>query len=169
MKKGFFFSLDGFMAITLFILILVSMYLFFINSRSLDQQYYFSEDLFDVFSDVKISELDYSTYGTVFDFIVDRKINDTDLTISEQIIDFALAENNEDAAAFIQDLTNGLFDNRFGVAFELQMRYIQRHQKGMLWLQEEDYCPVKIILQIIHQMCSHQVRICFCGLSLNRN
>jgi len=120
MKKGFFFSLDGFMAITLFILILVSMYLFFINSRSLDQQYYFSEDLFDVFSDVKISELDYSTYGTVFDFIVDRKINDTDLTISEQIIDFALAENNDDAAALIQDITNGLFDNRFGVAFELQ-------------------------------------------------
>ena len=74
LRKGFFFSMDSFMALSMFVIILVSMYVFFISVKSLDQQYYISEDLFDVFSEVEINELEYSNYPYVSNLIAKKNV-----------------------------------------------------------------------------------------------
>ena len=94
LKKGFFFSLDAFMALSLFVLILISMYLFFINSSDLNQQYYFSEDLFDVFSNIKLEELELVKYPQIIMLSLGGGINNSNLSLSEIIVDFSINGNS---------------------------------------------------------------------------
>ena len=128
LRKGFFFSMDSFMALSMFVIILVSMYVFFISVKSLDQQYYISEDLFDVFSEVEINELEYSNYPYVSNLIAKGAINNTELTISEQIIEFGLNEDYQNASILIEDITGGLLPSQFGLSFELNNEIYSRGQ-----------------------------------------
>ena len=57
MKKGFIFSFDSFLALIIFTLFTLLIYLFFVFSSPTTQQYYFSEDMLNVLQNVKISEL----------------------------------------------------------------------------------------------------------------
>ncbi len=132
MKKGFFFSLDAFFAIIIFILMLVSVYGYFINTQELRQQYFFSEDLFDIFINTKMEELNFFD-----DFKIDMQdeeegypthanLLDGRLTIMEQLI--TLNNNvsagdpigNEIAGDLIDTLTLDLFDERYGFNFNVR-------------------------------------------------
>ena len=84
MKKGFIFSTDAFLAIILFVLIIFLVYTFSISLSGLNQQYFFSDDLLTVLSNVKISELDLNNY----DKINGLAIEDKDVTLAEQIVTF---------------------------------------------------------------------------------
>jgi hypothetical protein len=84
MKKAFIFSMDAFLAIVLFVLIIFLIYTFSISLSGLNQQYFFSDDILTVLSEVKISELDPNNYKEI-DAL---KIKDPDATIVEQIVTF---------------------------------------------------------------------------------
>ena len=129
LKKGFFFSLDAFMALSLFVLILISMYLFFINSSDLNQQYYFSEDLFDVFSNIKLEELELVKYPQIIMLSLGGGINNSNLSLSEIIVDFSINGNSESASILIEDLTEGLVPARFGISFELEEEIFSRGEE----------------------------------------
>jgi hypothetical protein len=84
MKKAFIFSMDAFLAIVLFVLIIFLIYTFSISLSGLNQQYFFSDDILTALSEVKISELDPNNYKEI-DAL---KIKDPDATIVEQIVTF---------------------------------------------------------------------------------
>ncbi|MCD4666242.1 hypothetical protein K8R47_00335 [archaeon] len=54
--------MDAFLALFLFILVLIMIYSYYVNPLQLQQQYYSAQDIVDVFSNVKITEL--SNVGT---------------------------------------------------------------------------------------------------------
>ena len=128
-KKGIFFTMDAFMGLSLFILILVTLYIFFISAGTLEQQYYISEDFFDVFSNIKFDELDTEKYDGVFALLVEGKINNTDYTLSEQIIILSSEGNDANASLLVGDFTEGLLDERFGFSFELEDEIYARENK----------------------------------------
>ena len=103
LKKGFFFSTDGFFALILFVVVLLSVYSYIIISSSTEQQYYFSEDLMDVFSSVTVGEVSYLSLAgydadfTILEVIVEEK--DNDVTIEE----------------IITELTSGLMNEQYGI------------------------------------------------------
>ena len=128
MKKGFFFSLDAFFAIMTFILVLVSIYSYFVSTQELRQQYYFSEDLFNIFINTKMGELLSGAYPDIDDLYNSEipEIRDNmnpDLTVMEQIITLRNINNEEAdmaASSIIRDLTAGLFEDRYGFSFDVE-------------------------------------------------
>ena len=120
-KKGFFFSFDAFLALTIFVLILISIYGYFIGAIPLKQQYYLAEDLFSIFSNVKISELNLGSYPNIDQLITDGKITDTNNTIMKQVLEFKENEMIDDARTFLRDLTDDLVPRQFGFGFTLDI------------------------------------------------
>ena len=125
-KKGFFFSLDAFFAILIFTLVLVSVYGYFINTQELKQQYFFSEDLFDIFINTRMNELGgtYPEINELYNSEVDEIRNNMDytLTIMEQIItlkNINTEETDMAAESIIGNLTENLFDDRYGFSFDV--------------------------------------------------
>ncbi len=103
-KSGFFFSLDSFMGLILFILTLALVYSFFIGSHSLEQEFFISEDFLNIFTNVKVSDIDTSRYSGIKCLIDNNIIKDTNLIILEEAS--ILQEKNKDYAKyFITDLT----------------------------------------------------------------
>ncbi len=103
-KKGFFFSLDSFMGLILFILTLALVYTFFIATHSLQQEFFISEDLLNTFSNVKIGDLDNIRYTGINCLIGKNKIDDTNLSIIEGIS--ILYDKDKDAVKyFLTDIT----------------------------------------------------------------
>lgn len=103
MKKGFFFSTDGFVALMLFIIVLLGIYSYIIISSSMQQQYYFSEDLLDVFANVNVSELEenYPALG----------IYDGKMTLLEAIV-----SDTENSGEIIEELSSGLINEQYKIA-----------------------------------------------------
>jgi membrane protein insertase Oxa1/YidC/SpoIIIJ len=89
MKKGFVFSFDSFLALTIFVLFIILIYFFFISSTPATQQYYFSEDMLNVMSNVKIDELNLERYPEIKTLVQDNKINPSS-TIMEELITLKL-------------------------------------------------------------------------------
>jgi uncharacterized ion transporter superfamily protein YfcC len=120
MKKGFFFSIDAFFALILFVLIIMAIYTFFINVGSLRQQYYFSEDLFNVMNNVKIRELDETSYTEMVNL---AELNDN-MTIMEQIVTYQLndscVECIDDAKLLAGMIIGGLIDKQYGASLDIQ-------------------------------------------------
>ena len=114
MKKGFIFSIDSFFALLLFIFIITLLYGFFLNFNTSEQQFFFSEDLLTVFSEVKISELELSKYPNIDSMINNNQIKDTDFTIMEQIVLFQSESNNQLIKNLLDDLTEGQDNNLLG-------------------------------------------------------
>ena len=130
-KKGFFFSTDAFFAILIFTLVLVSIYGYFIGTQELRQQYFFSEDLFDVFINTKMEEWNgFENFKTNIDenedYLIHRTLIDEKLTIMEQLITLnnnvtdINPEGNEIANNLIGRLTLNLFDARYGFNFNVR-------------------------------------------------
>ena len=86
MKRGFIFSFDSFLALVMFALFLILIFLFYIFTSPTTQQYFFSEDMLNVLSNVKINELDINSYAQINALINDAEIKDTSAPILEAII-----------------------------------------------------------------------------------
>lgn len=112
MKKGFIFSMDAFFAIILFTFVLFLIYIFSISFFSLNQQYFYSEDILTTFSEVKLNELDLNNYQDINDMISSGKINTTESTIIEQITDFYLLDPPDEVNgnSFINDVLSKIDD-----------------------------------------------------------
>ena len=109
MKRGFIFSIDAFLAILLFVFVIILIYSFSISFFSLNQQYFFSEDILTTLSETKLNELDLSYYPQISNLISRGKINNTDVKIVEQIIFFQL--NDDPADPQNKDNTLELIDD----------------------------------------------------------
>ena len=84
-KNGFFFSMDAFLALILFGTFLALIYSYYVGNPKLDQPFYFSEDVLDVFSNVKINELDLNQYPEITKLINNNIITNQDKTIFEDL------------------------------------------------------------------------------------
>jgi len=115
-KKGFFFSLDGFFALILFGLFLAMIYSYFVSEPRLEQPFYFSEDVLDVFSNVKINELELSQYPKITNLITTGKITNQEKTIFEVLVDFNSQDPKDTASSndVIDDLMQGIIPEQYG-------------------------------------------------------
>ena len=119
MKKGFIFSFDSFLALVLFTLFTILIYLFFVFSTPVTQQYYFSEDIINVLSTTKISDLNLAEYPDIELMVNDGRITDTSSTIIEQILTFELNDNREDACGLFGNVTENLVPAGYKVGIGL--------------------------------------------------
>ena len=120
MKKGFIFSLDSFLALTIFTLVVAMIYLFFIFSSPTTQQYYFSEDTLVVLNNVKINELDLAQYPKIEEMINNGKISDTSSTLVEQIAEFQINEDKASACLLFRDATKNLLPSSYNSTFQIR-------------------------------------------------
>lgn len=121
MKTGFFFSLDSIVALILFGIILAGIYSFFLATHSIDQQFYFSEDILNRFSSIKISELDLTKYPEIQRMVGDGSITNLENTLVEQIVIFREIEreNSPSANLFVEDITEGLIPEQYGFSVDV--------------------------------------------------
>jgi|SRR3989344_2996768 len=121
MDKGFFFSIDSIFALMLFGFVLANIYSFFLVSQSANQQFYFSEDVLDIFSNVKINELDLTKYTVVQTMISDGRIKNLDITLLDQVVLFREKEGeaSTNAQIFVQDVTKGLIPEQYGFSVDV--------------------------------------------------
>jgi len=106
MKKGFIFSMDAFLAIILFVFVLFLIYSFSVQNTNINQEYLISNDLLNIFSEVRISELNMTNYTNINSLISKGIINETNITISQQIIRFNLSNDQLNLKIFIDDIIN---------------------------------------------------------------
>jgi len=123
-RKGFFFSMDAFLAIVIFSLILISIYGYFVGVSPLKQQYYLAEDLLTTLSNVKINELDLEEYPNIQNLKDNNLITNEDLTIIEQIIEFKEFNMIDEAETLLNDITDNLIPTQFGFSFTLDIEEI---------------------------------------------
>jgi len=120
MKKGFFFSLDAFFAIMIFTLVLVSVYGYFVNTQELRQQYYFSEDLFNIFTSVRMEEINLeSEYSTGIKQLNDWGFIDMDMKLIDQVVALKNDGYSNYSEWIIRDMTYSLFSDRYGISFDI--------------------------------------------------
>ncbi|MAG47210.1 hypothetical protein CL617_01275 [archaeon] len=113
-KRGFFFSLDSFMGLILFVLTLAIVYSFFVATHSLQQEFFISEDLLNVFTNVKIDELDLSKHLGI-SALIPTTIENTDVLLIEEIFilyDKDQAENpvTTNSETFVTDIVTDEFN-----------------------------------------------------------
>ncbi len=121
MKKGFFFSLDSILALILFGVVLSGIYSFFLVTHSIDQQFYFSEDVLNRFSSIKVSELDLTKYPEIQRMVSEETIKDLDNTLIEQIVVFREneGESSPSAQLFVEDITKNLIPEQYGFSVDV--------------------------------------------------
>jgi len=107
MKKGFFFSSDAFIALMLFVVVLLGIYSYMVTSNNMQQQYYFSEDLMEVFSNVRAMDLPEEKQLILEEGLTNYNQSST---ISELIV-----QNPDEAGIIIEELTNGLISWQYGI------------------------------------------------------
>ena len=119
MKKGFIFSFDSFLALIIFTLFTLLIYLFFVFSSPTIQQYYFSEDMLNVLQNVKISELELTSYPQINQMVINGKIKDPEINILEQLLTFELENKRDDACILFNEVTNNLLPKSYKISFDL--------------------------------------------------
>lgn len=130
MKKGFFFSMDAFFAILTFTIILVSIYGYFVNVHELRQQYFYSEDILDVFSNIKMEELDLENYYNL-NLLNTWELIDNELTIMEQMVTFSNKGYFNYSQWIFYNLTSVLLDERYGSSFNIGRNEIFGTEKNI--------------------------------------
>ncbi|HLC63012.1 MAG TPA: hypothetical protein VJJ21_01715 [Candidatus Nanoarchaeia archaeon] len=119
-KNGFFFSMDAFLALILFGTFLALIYSYYVGNPKLDQPFYFSEDVLDVFSNVKINELDLNQYPEITKLINNNIITNQDKTIFEVLIEL----NNKDppdvdnSRVMVEEIVSGIIPAQYGFSLE---------------------------------------------------
>jgi len=117
-KRGFFFSMDAFLALLLFAVVLSLIYSFFISVPRLDQPFYFSEDVLDVFSKVKIKDLDLNQYPGIESMVNDGTISNTDKTLFEILAELQLSGNGAGSQSLIEDILIGIIPDQYGFGID---------------------------------------------------
>ena len=126
-KKGFFFSMDAFLALILFGTFLALIYSYYVSNPKLDQPFYFSEDVLDVFSNVKINELDLNQYPVTNNLIATGVITNPDKTIFEVLIELNNKDppDIDDSRVMVEELVSGIIPKQYGFSLEFNQDGIQ--------------------------------------------
>lgn len=120
MKKGFFFSLDAFFALILFGLFLALIYSSFFTSPRLEQPFYFSEDVLDVLSKVRIRELDLAQYPGIANQINTQVITNTDKTVFEVLVELnqKVPPDTANIEVLLDDLIKEVVPVQYGLGLD---------------------------------------------------
>jgi len=124
MKKGFFFSMDAFFAVMIFTLILVSIYGYFINIQELRQQYFYSEDLLDVFTNTKMGEIGDLEFNKNLELLKNWKLINEDLTIMDQMILLNERGYSNYSQWIFYNLTSDFLGGKYGSGFSIGLEEI---------------------------------------------
>lgn len=121
--------MDAFFAIMIFTMVLVSVYGYFVSTNELRQQYYFSEDLLDLFTKIKMSELnEVDTHPDLSRLKQWGLIND-DLTVTDQVIYLKNKGYSNYSEWIVNNLTSGLLSERYGLSFDIQGLIYERENE----------------------------------------
>lgn len=121
--------MDAFFAIMIFTMVLVSVYGYFVSTNELRQQYYFSEDLLDLFTKIKMSEMnEVDTHPDLSRLKQWDLIND-DLTVTDQVIYLKNKGYSNYSEWIVNNLTSGLLSERYGLSFDIQGLIYERENE----------------------------------------
>ena len=121
-KKGLFFSSDAFIALMLFVIVLLGVYSYVVVSSNMQQQYYLSEDLLEVFANVKASDLT-DEKQAILQLL---PVYNADSTISELIV-----QNPNEVSEIINGLTYGLVSWQYGVGLFIDGDEVHNDLEGV--------------------------------------
>ncbi|MFH1641418.1 MAG: hypothetical protein ABIC04_00805 [Nanoarchaeota archaeon] len=111
-KKGVFFSIDAFIAVILILSVVAVGSVFFIVKESSTQPVYYSSDIVQILSTLKIGEI---KEASVKNFLNNTNITDYNVTILEQVLRFQV-EGEFDKANELLNLTiSDLVPDRYGI------------------------------------------------------
>ncbi|MBW2983808.1 VWA domain-containing protein [Candidatus Woesearchaeota archaeon] len=102
-KKGVFFSIDALIAVIIILSAIIFISVFYINKPSTSQQVYFSSDLVQILSTMKIGEINDPAVRTMLN---ESNITELNRTILEQTLRFQVG-GREDEASELINLTIG--------------------------------------------------------------
>jgi hypothetical protein len=123
MKKGYFFTLDAFIAMTIMVVCLILIFSIQTYKPYPMQSVSFSEDLMKTLSQTRLYELQNDYYYWLLE---GGNITQTDNTILEQIAWFAISGQPELANSFALNLTPNLVPKQFGsqlIIYNESMRF----------------------------------------------
>ena len=126
LKRGFFFSLDAFFALILFGLFLSLIYASFFSAPRLEQPFYFSEDVLDVLSNVRIKELDLAQYPGILNMINTGVITNTDKTAFEVLVELNQKQPADTAniKVLMDDLIKGVVPVQYGLGLDFSNQQV---------------------------------------------
>ncbi|MBW2971000.1 hypothetical protein KY320_02465 [Candidatus Woesearchaeota archaeon] len=118
MKKGYFFVLDAFVALTVVVLSLVLIFSFHTQKPYQIQSITLSDDTMDVLSSMKVYEINnewvFSQYTNG-----SQNISNPDSTLLEQAAIFYLTNRVELGDRFVGEVTSGILPERYGSLLRL--------------------------------------------------
>ena len=119
--------MDAFLALILFGTFLALIYSYYVSNPKLDQPFYFSEDVLDVFSNVKINELDLNQYPVTNNLIATGVITNPDKTIFEVLIELNNKDppDIDDSRVMVEELVSGIIPKQYGFSLEFNQDGIQ--------------------------------------------
>ena len=119
MKKGFFFSLDAFFAIMIFTLILVSIYGYFVNTQELRQQYFYSEDILNIFTNTRMENLQIvDTYSDLIELKQYGLIQN--FTVIEEVSYLQSKGYTNYSQRIFYNLTHDFLGDKYGIGFDIE-------------------------------------------------
>jgi len=113
MKKGYFFIMDAFIAISVILLSLLLLFSFHSSQPYQLQGVYLSEDIMDIMATTKVFEINNDFVYSLFAAGADN-ITNTDNTLLEQTGDFYLTNRAELAEIFVRNVTYSLVPEKYG-------------------------------------------------------
>ncbi len=124
-RKGVFFSLDAFMAISILIMGIAVVLSFFFASPFKSQVYFYAQDVNQLFATTKISSINDNNYTVLRKDKADGNITNADHTIYQQIAEFYYRNASKGCADclsdvawnFTKDITHNLLSDR--VSYEI--------------------------------------------------
>ena len=110
-KKAYFFSLDAFIAATIILTVIVVVPYFYSAKKTSEQPIYFSSDLVQIFSTIKIGSINNSDIQAIINSTNPNILNRTFL---EQVLKYKVLGQENKAEELIRLMSEGLLPNNYG-------------------------------------------------------
>jgi len=116
-KKGFFFSLDALIATVLIVSVLLVVPTLYISREQNLQPEFFSSDIIDILSTVKLSDINNSEIAAL---IENSSVTDYNKTITEQVLRYVVNDETEIANELLTLATQGLLPSNFNFGMYIE-------------------------------------------------
>ncbi len=121
--KGQFFSFDAFLALSLFIIATVLLFSFFAVKAPLTQQFYYADDITNLFANTRINELferNFFITNERYNYPKDAQDYDDGKTVNEVLRNMQIYGNVDSAKNLVEDLLKGLLPEKYGFSFGIE-------------------------------------------------
>ncbi len=121
--KGQFFSFDAFLALALFVISMVLLFSFFSIRAPLTQQFYYADDITNLFANIRINDLferNFFVTAENYDYQKDAEDYDDEKTVNEVLRNMQLYGKTDSAENLVNDLLLNLVPDKYDFSFEIQ-------------------------------------------------